>query len=228
MKDKLNRLLDPNISKKEEDQIFEEVLKRKHDQDLRTKWQKMLTSEHGITRNNTDLSKKKETSKYIKIFLAAAACIALIVTLQLFNTTESDPYVLAQQYLSDQEILHPGASKGIADEDQNRILAIQAFNTKEYSQSIEYFQNIRTETTEDKYYHGLALLLNNRYTEAIQLFEMINSDEGQFKQEINWYQSLAYLLNKQNEEAGALLKQIKNSDWNHEQAQDLLKMIHEK
>ncbi|MEW7292141.1 tetratricopeptide repeat protein [Aquimarina sp. 2304DJ70-9] len=228
MKDKLKRLLDPNISKEEEDQIFEEVLKRKHDEDLRTKWQEMLYNDHGITRSSANLKNKKQTSKYIKIFLAAAACIALIVTVQLFNTTETDPYMLAQQYLDDQEVLHPGASKGLADEDENRILAIQAFNTKEYSQSIRYFQNIKIPTKEDKYYYGLALLLNNNYTEAVQLFEMINDNDGQFRQEINWYQSLAYLLNKQNIKGEALLKQINNSDWNHQQAQDLIEMINEK
>ncbi|GAA4278633.1 tetratricopeptide repeat protein [Aquimarina mytili] len=225
MKNKLKRLLDPNISKEEEDQIFEEVLKRKHDEDLRTKWQKMLSNDYGITRNSINLKRKKDTSKYIKVVLAAAACIALIVTLQLFTSVESDPYVIAQQYLNDQEILHPGASKGITDENHNRILAIQAFNTKQYSLSIKYFQSIKAETKEDKYYHGLAFLLNDQYIEAIQLFEMINSNKGPFRQEINWYQSLAYVLNKENTKAGILLKRIKNSDWNHIKAQELLKNI---
>ncbi len=228
MKDKLKKLLDPDISKKEEDQIFEEVLKKKLDEDLKMKWQGMLNSDHGIVRNETSTKKKVSSSNYIKIFLAAAACISLLIALQVFYTAPSDPYTMAQQYLNKQEILHPGASKGIVDEDENRTLAIQAFNNKDYEQSTKYYQNLEAANEEDMYYHGLALLLNNRYSEAIRKFEENGIKSDRFKQEIHWYRSLAYLLNKQNEKAETLLKQIGSNEWNYQQAQQLLKQLDEK
>ncbi|GAA4271566.1 hypothetical protein U6A24_13350 [Aquimarina gracilis] len=223
MKEKINKLLDPNISSKEEDQIFEEILKRKHDSDLRNKWQETLSQEYGINKNISSI-KKNNSSKYFKIFLAAAACIALILTIQLTNNSlDKNTTKIAQSYLSTQEILHPGASKGIAEENQSRILAIQAFNNKEYRQSIIHFETLSEVTEEDQYYHAMALLLNNNYQEAIQKFEETNKDR--FRQEINWYQSLAYLLNEQNEKAQHLLKQINTSDWNYTLSQELLEII---
>ncbi|TSE10229.1 tetratricopeptide repeat protein [Aquimarina algiphila] len=227
MKDKLNKLLDPDISREEEDQIFEDILKQKNDNDLRVKWKKILANDYDIQRSKNGKRKTTSSSKYIKIFLAAAACISLIVTLQLLSTPSIDSNAMAQQYLDKQEILHPGASKGSIEEDQNRILAIQAFNSKKYQQSVKHFQNLRIANEEDQYYYGLALLLNQQYTEAIQKFEENNLNNNRFKQELNWYQSLAYILNKQNEKAKIQLKKIRNTDWKYKDAQQFLKKLNE-
>ncbi len=224
MKDKLNKLLDPSISKKEEDLIFEEIMKKKHDQDLKTKWREILSTKYGINKESIILKKKNSTSKIIKIFLATAACISLIVAFQFFYNTPPTPYTIAQHYINNQEILHPGASKGITEENQNRILAIHAFNNKNYRQSIKYFQNLNEANDEDVYYYGLALLLNNQYPEAIQKFESNNND-NRFREEINWYQSLAYILDKQNAKAKIVLEQINKTDWNYTQAQELLQKL---
>ncbi|MBQ4819296.1 hypothetical protein [Aquimarina sp. MMG016] len=224
MKEKLNKLSDPNISKQEEDQILEQVLKKQFDNDLRNKWKEKLDHEFGIKRNKNGFTNKK----YLKIFIATAASIALIIGLQLFNTTPSDPYVLAQQYLNDQEIIHPGATKGISDENENRVLAIQMFNSKDYEQAASYFLNLEAPTEEDTYYYGLALLLNNQYNKAIVKFEENRTNSSKYIQELNWYQSIAYLLNKQPNKASSLLKQINNTDWNYEQAQLLLERINSK
>ncbi|WP_299212314.1 hypothetical protein [uncultured Aquimarina sp.] len=228
MKNKLNRLLDPDISKKEQDGIFEEILKKKLDEDLKAKWQIKLLQEYGITRNKTNDKKKFFSSKYFKILLATAACISLIIVTQLFNTAASDPQTLAQQYLYEQEILHPGVSKGFSDENQTRTLAILTFNNKNYLQSIQYFQNLETQTEEDIYYHGLALLLNNQYAEAIMKFKTMNTNSNRYRQELNWYQAIAYLLDGQHNNAKIQLKQIGNTDWNYKNAQQLLKELNEK
>ncbi len=225
MKEKINKLLDPNISKKEEHEIFEEILKRKHDDDLKQKWQETLSTEYGIHKNSNTTNRKR-SSKYIKIFLAAAACIAVILTLQRSNAGSNSSSELAQRYLNDQEILHPGASKGLAEENLNRTLAIQAFNSQKYQKSIEYFESLVETSEEDKYYNALAFLLNKEYQEAIQKFEETNKDS--FRQEVNWYQSLAYLLNNQEENAAELLQQINKTDWNYAKSQKLLKTIHRK
>ncbi len=221
MKEKLNRLSDPNISKQEEDQILEEVLKKQFDGELKTKWKEKLENEFGIKRSTNGFKNKK----YLKIFIAAAASIALFITLQLFNTTSSDPYVLAQQLLNEQEIIHPGATKGISDENQNRILAIHMFNSKDYIKSTIYFNNLTNPTEEDSYYHGLALLLSNQYTKAILKFEENRTTGDKYLQELTWYQAIAYLLNKQPGKSNTLLRQITNTEWNYKKAQQLLKKI---
>ncbi|WP_299438507.1 hypothetical protein [uncultured Aquimarina sp.] len=228
MKDKLNKFLDPDISKEEQDEIFGEILKKKLDEDLKAKWQIKLLQEYGITRNKTNDKKKFSSSKYLKIFLAAAACISLIIVTQLFNTASSDPQTMAQQYLYEHEILHPGASKGFSDENQTRTLAILTFNNKNYLQSVRYFQNLETHTEEDVYYHGLALLLNNQYPEAIDKFKAVSINTDRYQQELNWYQSIAYLLDGQSNNAKIQLKQISNTDWNYKNAQRLLKELNEK
>lgn len=225
MKKYINKLLDPNISKKEEDQIFEELLKKKYDNELRTKWQEKLTKDHGISREHSSLHRKTSSGKYLKLILAAAASIALIVTLQLFNVTSNNVSELAQQYLDDQEILHPGASKGTAEESNDRTLAIQAFNQKEYNRSILLFSTLSKASDEDRYYLGLSYLLNKQYKEAIQEFETTKIKSNRFSQEINWYLSLTYLLNQQNNKAKKVLKSIKTNDWKYTKAVELLKKL---
>lgn len=226
MKNRLQKLLDPDLSKQEEDKILEELIKTQHDNELKTRWEKKLSEEYGIDRDTIQLKKNKSSaSKYIRLFIAAAACIALIVTVQLLNTDTAND--LAQQYVTQQEILHPGASKGVINEDQNRTLAIQEFNNKNYRQSILYFESLHEVNEEDRYYHGLALLLSDQYRESIQKFEAI-SDRKQFRQEINWYQSLAYILNKQENKAQKLLQQIGTNDWNHKKAKKILEVLDKK
>ncbi len=225
MRDKLNKLLDPNISKKEEDQILEDVIKMKHDEALKTKWRGVLSNKYDITRNENNSNKTIKFSNTLKIILATAACISILLTIQFFGAS-SNPSDLAQQYLNEQEILHPGASKGFEKRDENRTLAIQAFNNGDYDKSSKYFQSIETINDEDLYYEGLAFLLNSKYTQAIQKLETIESNE-RFKQELNWYLSLAYILDKQNEKAEKQLKQISSTDWNYLHAQELLKTLNE-
>ena len=224
MTNKLHKLLDPNISKKEEDQIFEELLKEKFDQDLKTQWKNTLQDEYGITRNQFKI--KRSSSKYIRILLATAACISLIVLIQfLTNTSSISAYELAQEYIENQEILHPGASKGMVEGIENKSLAIEAFNTQQYSVAAGYFDKIQIPTEEDNYYHGLALLLDKRYKKAINMFQKGSKESERYKQEINWYLSIAYLLNKENEKAKTQLEYIQSSDWNYQQAQELLKQL---
>ncbi|AXT59647.1 hypothetical protein D1816_04510 [Aquimarina sp. AD10] len=225
MRNKIKKLRDPNISKNEEDQILDEFIKNEYDQILKNKWKNVLNKEYKVTRKRSSLKKKLITLHPIKIIVASAACISLVILLQLFNFSSLNSYELAQHYLTTQEILHPGAPKGTFDESQDRILAIQAFNNKNYELSHSYYQKIESLTAEDLYYHGLALLLNDQYQEAIRKFEEQTKKHNSFKQEINWYLSLAYILNRENEKATSLLKQINTSDWNHQEAQKLLSQL---
>ncbi|MBW1299061.1 hypothetical protein [Aquimarina litoralis] len=227
MENKLNKFLDPNTPKKELDVVFGEILKKKLDEDLRAQWAVKLSQEYGITRSKTNGKGKFFSSGYLKIFLAAAACISIIISLQLLDKTNTDSQILAQQYLSQQEILHPGTSKGASDENQTRILAILTFNNKDYAQSIQYFQNMKTQKEEDTYYHGLALLLDKKYIEAIEKFRMVRAISDRYGQELNWYQSIAYILDEQNDNALTQLKRINSTDWNYKNAQQLLKELNE-
>lgn len=225
MINRLKRLLNPDISEKEQDAILGEVIKEKLDEDLKGKWQTILDRDYGIPSSKTIEGKKALSSRNLKILLAAAACIGLIITIQFFDTTPTDARMLAQNYLSEQEILHPGASKGPVDEDRTRTLAIRSFNSKNYGKAAQYFQNLETANEEDRYYYGLALLLKNKYPEAIRQFEQSRAAGNRFGEELNWYQSLAHLLNKQNEEAKIRLLQIGNTDWHYQQAQQLLERL---
>lgn len=221
---KLKKLLNPGIPEKEQDSILEEVIKEKLDNDLKGKWQTILERDYGIAPN--EVMRKKATSiRNLKIVLATAASIILLIAIQFFSTTSPDLQEMAQQYLSDQEILHPGTSKGSVTENETRISAIQSFNSKDYAKASKYYQNLEEPNEEDLYYHGLALLLKNKYPEAIKQFEQSRAIGNRFGQELNWYQSLAYLLDNQNKEAKILLTQIGKTDWNHQQAQQLLKQL---
>ncbi|SHI80643.1 tetratricopeptide repeat protein [Aquimarina spongiae] len=224
MNDKIHQLLGPNLSKDEEDKILGQILKEKHDADLKVKWKTKLENEYGITRNK-HISKNKNRNTFIKILLATAACIAVVVTIQLAGSSAVDVSLIAQNYLDEQEILHPGTSKGVSKEEVFRTLAIQSFNQKEYKQSSGYYQSLTNPDQEDLYYHGLALLLSKDYENALQKFEENKQTGDKYAQEINWYQSLTFLLLKQIDAAEDQLEQINPDDWNYEKAQKLLEQL---
>lgn len=221
---RLNKLRDSSTSKKEWDSIFEGLLKEKNDEDLKYRWSTLLDFHHDIQRNKEE----KETGIFhfqnLKILLVAA-CISLLIAIPFFSNSAEDPQTMALQYLNDQEILHPGISKGTATENKTRILAIQSFNSKNYETAIGYYQNLETINTEDKYYYGLALLKNEKYIEALQQFESSAADSDRFQQELNWYQSLAYLLAGDSEKAEEVLQRIRPDEWNYEKAHSLLENI---
>ncbi|TPN83007.1 tetratricopeptide repeat protein [Aquimarina algicola] len=227
MKDNINNLLDPNISPEEEDKILEQFLAKKLDNDLKVRWQEMLREEHDIATHEPEPQKKSKSSTYIKMFLAAAACITLIVTLQVLYNAPVAPNTLAQNYLEEQEILHPGVSKGTITEDKTRVTAIQEFNAKKYVTAATYFQKLESPNEEDLYYHGLSLLLSKDYRGAIAQFNNSIKTNPKYEQEIRWYQSLAYVLSKKTKKAKQQLQQIKPTDWNYKKAQELLKEMNE-
>ncbi len=225
MSNRLIKLTDPKISKEEEDRILTEVITAKMNQDLRRKWEHMLEEEYKVTREGRSKVRRLFSSRNTKLLLAIAACIALVIAIPFMNISTTTSQELAQQYLAEQEVLHPGISKGTAAEDEMRVRAIQSFNNQAYGQAAQQFGQLEASNEEDHYYHGLALLLSNRYPEAIEQFEQSEAMNDRFLQELHWYQALAYLLDGNDQQAAEVLTHIQSGDWNYEKAQSLLEKI---
>jgi hypothetical protein len=224
MEEKLHKFLTKELPEKETDAILEELITQEMDTDLRKRLSKTLDQEHGITREN---GRKTAKIKYLGYMLAAAASISILIALVFYpNTNMDNPQLLAQQYLQEQRLSHPGTFKG-ADPalEKQRSQAIISFNNGDFSSAITHFKVLASPTAEDRYYLGLSYLMNEQYGPAIGNLENSMAASERFVEEARWFMGLAQLLEGDNEKAEETLNRIGPNEWKYEEARSLLEKM---
>lgn len=222
LKEQVHRFLTTDLTEQETDEMMENLVTHELDADLRKKWQNILENEYKVSR---DQKPQRGHIRFLTYTLAAAASIALLLTIFFISKDSEDPQSLAMVYVNDQEIIHPGTSKGTVQADQNRIAAIGAFNAGDYAEAAGYFGRIASPTVEDLYFLGISNLKQQRYDEAVTALEKSRAESVQFAREINWFLALAHILNAQDDKAIRPLRAISAEEWKYDQAQELLQAI---
>ena len=220
----LHEILNPNLKEDEVDNILGAAIEAKFDKELRTKWENKLREKHGVSKGGKVISlKTRRTRLYYIAGIAASICL-LILALNIFSP--ANPQSLASAYVEETEFFDPRSKKGEMDDEQNRVLAIEAFNAGDYAKSSHHFSLLENKTEDDLYYNATASMLSNQLEEAITNFKVISANkDSKLKQESNWYLAVSYILNDQETEAKEILTQFTTSDWNFDKAQELLKTM---
>lgn len=218
---KAQEFLNEETSLDKMDNTLKEWVGRVMDDEIRTEISNSLKDDFGITRT----PKKVFVLKHIRPILATAASIALLVSIVLFNQDNIAPDALAIQYLSAQQLQHPGGSKGTSLPDANRTKAIKAFNEGDFAKAVGDFKKIESPRDEDSYYLGLAYLKTGQYQNAIETLQNCTKESVRFEQETNWFIALSLLMDGKYMDAERKLEQIKQGDWKHDEANELLKSI---
>lgn len=218
-------MLDSNLSREEDDQMVEKLIRAKFDAELKGSWEKKLKDEFDISKSARVVNINRRRKRLVFIIGAAAGFLLLFVSFFLLQPSSPDASSLASAYLEEVEELHPGSMKGVAENQENRERAIEAFNQKNYVAAAEYFSSIDGQTDEDLYYNALAYLFSDNLKEAISKFEAAKEKDTTYQQEINWYLAIALLLNDQQQQAKALLSEIPPSGWNYDKARKFLKAM---
>ncbi|WP_350284810.1 tetratricopeptide repeat protein [uncultured Croceitalea sp.] len=223
MKKKLHQLISPELSEKETDELMGALVTQQMNAELRQRLAHTLKEEHGIRR---EMEQKKGKIKYLNYMLAIAASITVLIALVFYpNGVDDSPQVLAQQYLSEQPLSHPGTFKGATVVDEQRTQAIVAFNQGDFTKAIEHFEALTAPTAEDTYYLGLAHLKKGDYSRAITLLTENKTEGKRFVQEARWFLGLAYLTQNNTKNAVKELKAINKDEWKYDEAQSLLEEI---
>jgi|GEM_PF-5858452 len=223
----IKKIVDQSVSPEEQEQLIEQLFDNKFDKELRSKWESKLEKEYETPHRATN----KSNSNYKKIFylFTIAAIVALLIILLIVLkpfSAQLSAETIAHQYIASSELYDIRASKGIINDEGNRIEAITTFNKKSYQQSIDAYRSIESLSTQDFYYMGLSHIRLSQYHEASKALEkaLKTGPSDQLKQEINWYLGLSYVLDS-SDHATKQLAIIKKGDWKYQEAQALIEAL---
>jgi|GEM_PF-3434888 len=223
---KFNKLIKDQLSPAEEDKLLDEMLSAKFDAELRAKWGAQLKKGHG-----SKAEKQKRRDKFVRLSIAwrvvaaAASMAAIWFAVYWISQPGTSAQSFAQNQLEATEILHPGTTKGQNSTETKRALAITAFNQQNYEAAIREFDNIADPTLEDRFYHGLALLLDQKEEAAGNILGILRQEASPYQEEAQWYFALSLVLQEKMEAAKTQLSAIEAQDWKFDQAQELLNLI---
>ena len=223
---KLRKLITDQLSSTEEDKLLDEMLSAKFDAELRAKWGAQLKKGQ-----DAETEKEKKRDKIIRLSIAwrvvavAASMAAVWFAVYWISLPGDSAQRFAQNQLEATEILHPGTTKGQTSTETKRALAIAAFNQQNYEAAVREFNTISDPTQEDRYYHGLALLLGQKHEAASKLLGSLTTEQSAYQEEARWYFALSLILQGKTKAAKVQLSAIKVQDWKFDQAQELLNLI---
>lgn len=215
----------------EADQMTEQLVTDKFNQELRQQMGKRLAQEYGITRNGA-----RGQLRLLRWVVAAAAVIGLTVVGWQFlsgpPTPQTTAIALAESYL-DHHFADPRDRKGLVDFDELRAEAANAYNQRDFPAAISRYESLfrATEKQEivDYLFLGISYLSVQppQPQKAITALETIsNNAQNEYPDETAWFLTIAYVLAGDMDKAKPLLKvRIEQGDWNQEKAAQLLQYL---
>ena len=212
------------MSEADQDKLLQKGLKSIFDEELRASMSKKLQQEYGIGRTHKGETKVVKMPLLRKLMPIAAA-VLLLISVFVWMIPSRSAQDLAMAWIQQQEVFHPGLTKGSQEVELNRTEAIQAFDATAYEKAASLFSAITNPTLEDRYYLGLSYFLGENYEAATEIFESMYPSDHQFEEEVQWYLALSYLMQNQNDKANTTLSNIQNEDWNYQEAQKLLRSL---
>ena len=176
-----------------------------------------LGKEHFQNNDTTETKGNKSIS--IKKYLLRISSIAAIVIIGFFM-------LKPQQSLYDQYANHSKLEIQVKGENENILLkASEFYNNNNYSNAIPLFEKYLIENPHDSEIQmslGISLLEENKFKEALLVFNYVLKQNNIFKNKVNWYLALTYIKNKENAKAKAYLKNISKDSSYYKKAEKLL------
>ena len=166
-------------------------------------------------KNNTSTEK---SSSFNRSFLAIAASIIIIVGFFAYDLFSVPTYSDYSNY-GDINLTVRGAQDDAIKHAEN------AFNAKNYTEAIIYFDTIlQTEpnNVDVQFYKAIAHIETNDYGEADRILRTLARGNSIHKYEAMWYRALSQLKQKDHEGAIAILETIPQEADVYNKAQDLL------
>ncbi len=172
-------------------------------------------------------SPKPKRMRHI-VFYAAAASIALFISIFSWNSTNESPSSLYAAYI-DLSTLPSLAERG---NDTSGILlhAQRQFENKSYTKTITILEEAIKDTTNHrsvKYvYLGIAQMESNQFDDALYTFETLAQSDFIDAPLAHWYMALLYLKKEDSKQAEIQLKKIITENlYNKSKAEELLDKI---
>lgn len=176
---------------------------------------------------NDDQTEKKQIVSLWMRRCAKVAAVAIIV-FGTYTLMFSDSITSTEVYDAYFEVYDaPSANRDVeATTNVNWLLAIDAYNKKDYENAISLFERDETKPKYlTRFYMGMSHLLkeNPNYKESLTHFDFVTEYESDYYEQAIWYKSLILLKIKKRKEALRILEEIKkNGTYNAEKAKMIL------
>lgn len=211
-------------SPEEQDNAAGQAIRHLLDVQYRKQLTQKLEKEYGISAK-ANKSSRITPLRLRRALLIAASVILIVGAYFIFTGDTQSPQQYAMNLVADQQIAHPGNTKGDTYNIENRLLAIEAYQSKDYPKAATYFSNLSSPTSEDQYFLGLSYLYDKRYTNAALVFQQLTDDKADLEQEARYFLGLSHLLANDAPAATKALNKIKSNDWKYDEAQKLLQLM---
>lgn len=157
-------------------------------------------------------SNKKQKSKFV--YIAIAASIALLITLQLFNNRSlSSQEVYNSFYETYPNVYNQKGTKGSSV--SNFQKAMQFYNAKDYTSAKNTFEAIsKTNDLKDNelFYYGITLMEINEHHVSEKQFRLIKNTNSPYYIEAQWYLALSLIKENKKQVAKTILETILESN----------------
>lgn len=175
-----------------------------------------------------EASYEQKPKRYIGLYIAAAASIALLISIFSWNQTSESPSSLYATYIELSTL--PSLAERGKDNSDVLLNAQRQFENKSYTKAISILQEAIKDTTDHravKYvYLGIAQMESDQFDDAMRTFETLAQSDFIDAPLAHWYMALLYLKKDDRKQAEVQLKKIiKENLYNKTKAEELLLKI---
>jgi tetratricopeptide (TPR) repeat protein len=171
---------------------------------------------HEPVLNLNDVSKKRTRrslfARYVS--LSAAALIGLFILIRTL-VPSSDPEKIFNSYYKPFDAVSLVTRSLNNNEKDNLPSAIEIYKTGNYQKAAIMFANALQNdpsAVSPVFYLGLSQLALKNYNQAINLFEKVTNDAGDYGKEARWYMGLSYLKLANKDKAAECFEYLTRSD----------------
>lgn len=152
---------------------------------------------------------------------AAAASIALLAVIWFYTDTRTLP-----QY--SQYAFHEPLALAERGDDSLKYRAEVAFNSGNYHQSIDYFNELLEHDPQNRelqLYKGIGLIELGKFQDAELILNDVRNSDSVYKDKATWYLALSALKQKDYTKCKTLLEQLPEDSEDYARAKELLKKL---
>lgn len=175
-----------------------------------------------------EVSYEQKPKRYIGLYIAAAASIALLISIFFWNETNESSSSLYTEYIELSTL--PSLAERRNESSDVLLNAQRQFENKSYTEAINILQEAIKDTTDHravKYvYLGIAQMESHQFDDAMHTFETLAQSDFIDAPLAHWYMALLYLKKDDRKQAEIRLKKIiKENLYNKSKAEELLLKI---
>lgn len=220
----IKKLFDKNSTHEQIERHMSQLLEEKFDQELKTKYQRILAEKHQVQRESVGV--KKNWNKTIAIVGIVVLALMLLFVSQYYNaSTKFVNYEqLALSYNQEKPFDFNISSRSAGNEESQTAIAYAAYQKSNYEETISVLSQQENLSNEQSFLLGYTYFEKGDYQLAISAFEKVTIENGDeaYTAEAKLYGVLSHFSLNQKEEAFAKMDAMDPSSWEYKELDSIL------